>query len=72
MPNDGYGVLCSSIYFLLKQDSGEWSFRTPEALDMVHWLASERNHVAGFASTLVSKKDLFNFYPNLSIIYVSF
>lgn len=54
MPNDGYGVLCSSIYFLLKHELGEWSFRSSEALDMVHWLASERNHVAGFASTFVS------------------
>ncbi|CAI2733480.1 unnamed protein product [Schistosoma spindalis] len=54
MPNDGYGVLCSSIYFLLKHELGEWSFRSSEALDMVHWLASERNHVAGFASTFDS------------------
>ncbi|CAH8610228.1 unnamed protein product [Heterobilharzia americana] len=54
MPNDGYGVLCSSIYFLLRHELGEWSFRSSEALDMVHWLASERNHVAGFASTFDS------------------
>ncbi|VDP75875.1 unnamed protein product [Echinostoma caproni] len=54
MPNDGYGVACSSMYFLLMQEQGSWTFRTPEALDMVHWMASERNHVAGFASTFDS------------------
>ncbi|KAA0185292.1 hypothetical protein FBUS_04152, partial [Fasciolopsis buskii] len=54
MPNDGYGVACSSLYFLLMLEWGSWTFRTPEALDMVHWLASERNHVAGFASTFDS------------------
>ncbi|CAH8437455.1 unnamed protein product [Dicrocoelium dendriticum] len=64
MPNDGYGVACSSFYFLLMLELGHWNFRTPEALDMVHWLASERNHMAGFASTfdsLVALTALTNF-----------
>ncbi|KAF6776505.1 hypothetical protein AHF37_03546 [Paragonimus kellicotti] len=54
MPNDGYGVASSSFYFLLMLELGHWNFSSPGALDMVHWLTSERNHMAGFASTFDS------------------
>ncbi|VEL07937.1 unnamed protein product [Protopolystoma xenopodis] len=53
-PNDGYGVASSGLYFLLMIERNLWTSSSQDALDMVHWLASERNHVAGFASTFVS------------------
>lgn len=53
-PNDGYGVVCSALVFLIKLETNAWTPAVDEALDMVNWLTSQRNHVAGFASTFVS------------------
>lgn len=52
-PNDGYGVVCSALVFLIKLETNAWSPAVTEAHDMVNWLASQRNHVAGFTSTFV-------------------
>ncbi|KER25677.1 hypothetical protein T265_06913 [Opisthorchis viverrini] len=54
MPNDGYGVASTSFYFLLKRKLGEWNVHMTEAMDVVHWLASQRNHISGFSSTFDS------------------
>ncbi|VDN14584.1 unnamed protein product [Dibothriocephalus latus] len=58
-PNDGYGVVCSALMFLIKLETNAWTPAVDEALDMVHWLTSQRNHVAGFTSTFDSLMALF-------------
>lgn len=66
-PNDGYGVVCSALVFLIKLETNAWTPSVDEALDMVHWLTSQRNHVSGFTSTFVSSRllilllDMFKF-----------
>ncbi|BHF76298.1 endopeptidase inhibitor activity [Sparganum proliferum] len=58
-PNDGYGVVCSALMFLIKLETNAWTPAVDEALDMVHWLTTQRNHVAGFTSTFDSLMALF-------------
>nr|CDS32607.1 cd109 antigen [Hymenolepis microstoma] len=53
-PNDGYGVVCSALVFLIKLETNAWSPSVEEAQDMVMWLTSQRNHVSGFSSTFDS------------------
>lgn len=57
-PNDGYGVVCSALIFLIKLETNAWSPSVEEAQNMVKWLASQRNHVSGFSSTFVSVLNL--------------
>ncbi|VDD75471.1 unnamed protein product [Mesocestoides corti] len=58
-PNDGYGVACSALVFLIKLETNAWTPAVDEALDMVNWLTSQRNHVSGFTSTFDSLMALF-------------
>ncbi|CUT99038.1 cd109 antigen [Echinococcus multilocularis] len=53
-PNDGYGVACSALVFLIKLETNAWSPAVHEAHDMVNWLTNQRNHVSGFTSTFDS------------------